>query len=80
MDYPICAVVESNSTTSQRQYFIRDKVLVGGLPWEIWIVLLLTQSQQQHKVYLPLQQYFKGHAIRNQVFAVVESDSTTTQK
>ena len=40
----------------------------------------VVDSTQQHKFYLPLRQYFKGHAIRNQVCAVVESDSRTTQK
>ena len=80
MEYPICVVVESDSTTTQRRYSIADDVLLGALPWEIWIVLLLTLSQQQHKFNLPLQQYFKGYAIRNQVCAVVESDSTATQK
>ena len=80
MEYPIYVVDESDSTSTQRRYSIIDDVLLGALRWEIWIVLLLTQSQQQHKFILPLQQiYFKGYAIRNQVFAVVESDSKTTK-
>ena len=80
LEYPICVVVESDSTTTQRRYSIVNDVLLGALQWEIWIVLLLTLNKQQHKFNLPLQRYFKGHAIINQVYAVIESESTITQK
>ena len=72
MEYSICVVVEANSTTTQRRSSIGDDVLLGALAWEIWI--------EQHTFNLLLQQYIKGHAIRSQYCAVVESDSTTTQK
>ena len=81
LEYPICVVVESDSTTTQRRYSFAEDVLLGGaLQWEIGIVLLLTLNQQQHKFNLPLQRYFKGHAIINWIYAVIESDSTTKQK
>ena len=44
MEYQICVVVKSDSTTTQRWYFIADDVLLGVLQCEIWIVLLLTQA------------------------------------
>ena len=80
LKYPICVVLESDSATTQRRYSILEDVLLGALHWEIWIVLLLTLNPEQHKFNLPLQRYFKGHAIRIQVNVVIEADSTTTQK
>ena len=77
----VCAVVESDSTTAQRRYSIAYDVFLGVLQWEIRIVLLLSLSQQQHKGNLPLQKiYFWAFAMRTEVCAVIESNSTTTQK
>ena len=81
IDNPICAVVESDSTTAQRRYSIADDIFLGVLQWEIRIVLLLSLSQQQHKGNLPLQKiYFWAFCNENSVCAVIESNSTTTQK
>ena len=81
IDNPICAVVESDSTTAQRRYSIADDIFLGVLQWDIRIVLLLSLSQQQHKDNLPLQKiYFWAFAMRTQVCAVIESKSTTSQK
>ena len=64
MEYSICVVVEPDSTTAQRRYAIGGVVLLGALRWNIWIVLLLTQLNNNRNFIYHLHQCCKGHATR----------------
>ena len=51
----ICAIVESKSTITQVEFVIPEDVFPSVLRWNIQFVLLLSQTQQQHKGDIPLQ-------------------------
>ena len=54
MKNPICAIVESKSTITQMEFVIAEDVFPSVLRWKIQFVLLLSQTQQQHKDDVPL--------------------------
>ena len=55
MENTICVVVDFASTTAQIGFLIAKRQKVYHLQWKIEFVLLLSLSQQQHKLDFSLQ-------------------------
>ena len=55
MENSICVVVDFDSTTAQTEFLIAKRQKVYHLQWKIEFVLLLSMSQQQHKLDISLQ-------------------------
>ena len=54
-----CVVVDSNSTTAQCGFLNAEHQKIRHLQWNIAFVLLLSLTQQQHKLNFPLQNTWK---------------------
>ena len=55
----ICVVVDSDSTTAQCRFLIAYHLILCHLRWNISVVLLLTLTQQQHKLDITSQNTWK---------------------
>ena len=55
MENSICVVVDFDSTTAQTEFLNAERQKIYIFKWKLEFVLLLSMSQQQHKLDISLQ-------------------------
>ena len=76
MVYYFCAVVDSDSTTTQFGFLVAKRLNIRHMQWNIAFVLLVSLTQQQHKLDFPSQITWNYAFMTNSIRFIIDFEST----